>query len=163
MVSSGSGLHRTVFSISLPVLLSIIIIILAGNQPSFAILQPCTNCSITGSGIGTITCSDGSVNQGSITFFASKQGTQMIGKVSVVTSSGGGLVGTGSITGGKIGNGIYTLTGNDSFGICGTSGSAPFTISGITGPSVPIAFSWVHSGGAKDAGSFAGTVTASKA
>jgi len=100
------------------------------------------NQGVSGSGGGSITCSDGSrVDGGSISFVAFKSDVPIHGSWEVISisTSGPSLNTAGSFQTGNIGSNQYTLAGTEiSDSICKGNPPTPATISGQCGQGVII-------------------------
>jgi hypothetical protein len=119
------------------------------------------NQGVSGSGSGSIACSDGTrVEGGSISFVAFKSNVPIHGSWEVVSVriSGASQNTGGSFQTGHIGSDQYTLTGRPiSDSICRGNPSTPATISGQCGQGVTIELNADNG----DKGIFTGDVTCS--
>ncbi|MGC1930204.1 MAG: hypothetical protein WA667_14620 [Candidatus Nitrosopolaris sp.] len=118
------------------------------------------NLGVSGSGTGSITCSDGArIDGGSISFFAFKSNA-LYGSWEVVSIriSGTSQNAGGSFQTGVIGSNQFTLTGREiSDSICRGSPPTPATISGQCGQGVTIELNADNG----EKGNFTGDVTCS--
>jgi len=123
--------------------------------------SPIPSSNVSGSGSGSIACSDGTrVEGGSISFVAFKSNVPLHGSWEVVSirTSGASQNTGGSFQTGHIGSDQYTLTGSQiSDSICRGNPPTPATISGQCGQGVTIELNADNG----EKGTFTGDVTCS--
>jgi len=113
-------------------------------KPALAVVFPCSTCgpkeSITGSGVGTLTCSNGASYTNAQINFNAIVPFKTIGPAKGSVTLTATLQTQGMVTSGQWDPSAktYLISGTStSDNLCGIPGS-PFSISGIIGPDVPI-------------------------